>query len=357
MATSISYFLGANSPSGFYSRFWELQADPRVRRTLLIKGGPGCGKSTFMRRLADAALSAGADVEYGLCSSDPDSLDTLLIPACGLAVADATAPHVVEPLLCGCGAAYLNFSVFYDSAAVSRQADALHHWQKQNQSYYIPARHCLQALAACCELPGQLVDAVQQRLQACALQTADSLLPIQMETGSLSTRFFSAYTPDGPVFCQAAISHSCEKIIALRGAASLSGVFLQTLLEIAQSRGLPIIAGYDPLAPAERLQQLLFPSCSLGFVAAPESADDRSYAGMLDLASISGCAQLPKARLKAAARLKADLEHELTWYLSQAKAAHDELEALLIPCVDFDAVDLLTEKYRQEITAQLHVLS
>ena len=90
---NINWFLGANTAEGFSSRFDQLHPGSRVRKCVIIKGGPGCGKSTFMKKLRRTAVELGADTESYLCSSDPASLDGLLIPALGLAFVDGTAPH------------------------------------------------------------------------------------------------------------------------------------------------------------------------------------------------------------------------------------------------------------------------
>lgn len=109
---SIVYFPGANTPRGFFNRFSAVMADPRVRRRIYLKGGRAAGKSTLMRRLAKTAADLEADCELGLCSSDPDSLDTLLIEQAGLAVCDATPPHAAEPPLCGSDGVYLDLGRF-----------------------------------------------------------------------------------------------------------------------------------------------------------------------------------------------------------------------------------------------------
>ena len=56
------YFLGANSEDGFASLYAGFAAagDDRLH---IIKGGPGTGKSGFMKRLGAAAEKAGLDVE------------------------------------------------------------------------------------------------------------------------------------------------------------------------------------------------------------------------------------------------------------------------------------------------------
>ena len=63
----------------------------------LIKSGPGCGKSTLMKRLARAAEQRGELTQRIHCASDPDSLDGVILPGQHKAIVDATAPHVVEP--------------------------------------------------------------------------------------------------------------------------------------------------------------------------------------------------------------------------------------------------------------------
>ena len=91
----IRYFLGANSPSGFYSLYDQLISPEEARAVYILKGGPGCGKSTLMRRVAAQAEEAGLDTEYILCSGDPDSLDAVVLPAKGVAIVDGTAPQGV----------------------------------------------------------------------------------------------------------------------------------------------------------------------------------------------------------------------------------------------------------------------
>ena len=91
---AVQYFLGANTRNGFFS-LYDGFADPEAGDFLyVIKGGPGCGKSTLMKRVGKAAEDAGLPVEYVLCSGDPDSLDGVWLPALHTGFVDGTAPHV-----------------------------------------------------------------------------------------------------------------------------------------------------------------------------------------------------------------------------------------------------------------------
>ena len=93
---SIDFFLGATTPAGFKGYFEPLRHEPGMQM-YLIKSGPGCGKSTLMKRLARAAEQRGELTQRIHCASDPDSLDGVILPGQHRAIVDATAPHVVEP--------------------------------------------------------------------------------------------------------------------------------------------------------------------------------------------------------------------------------------------------------------------
>lgn len=65
----------------------------------LIKGRPGTGKSTFMKKLAKRACEQGFFVECYHCSFDPHSLDMVVIRELGFCLFDATPPHEYAPTL------------------------------------------------------------------------------------------------------------------------------------------------------------------------------------------------------------------------------------------------------------------
>ena len=78
--------------------FSEIMDPETAFDIMILKGGPGVGKNTFMREIGRTMEQAGADVEYLWCSGDPDSLDGVVIPALRCAVCDGTSPHGTAPL-------------------------------------------------------------------------------------------------------------------------------------------------------------------------------------------------------------------------------------------------------------------
>ncbi len=85
------YFLGNNTAYGFVGNYDTELANKK--KVVLLKGGPGTGKSTILKRIANEAKNRGFDYELWYCSGDPSSLDGVYIKDLNVAVVDATAPH------------------------------------------------------------------------------------------------------------------------------------------------------------------------------------------------------------------------------------------------------------------------
>jgi len=87
-------FPGGNTSKGFYS-FYDQIITEDAERIFVVKGGPGVGKSSFMRTIGEQFVNEGYDVEFHYCSSDNRSLDGLVIKKANVALLDGTAPQRV----------------------------------------------------------------------------------------------------------------------------------------------------------------------------------------------------------------------------------------------------------------------
>lgn len=90
---AVRFFLGANTPVGFVGYLDDLYFPHDGWRAYIIKSGPGTGKNTLMRAVMRAMTDRGLEVEAIHCSSDPHSLDGVLVPALKAGIIDGTAPH------------------------------------------------------------------------------------------------------------------------------------------------------------------------------------------------------------------------------------------------------------------------
>lgn len=128
-------FAAANSGHGFVSFFEELFNRPEIQRRIIIKGGPGTGKSGLLRRLANDAERGGRSVRRYRCSSDPDSLDGIVVDG-SLAVIDGTAPHAAEPIFPGARDEIVNLGAFWDGARLAERYEEIRSLGEKKQDCY-----------------------------------------------------------------------------------------------------------------------------------------------------------------------------------------------------------------------------
>ena len=340
------YFLGANSKAGFYSLYDDLTDPAGGDFLFVIKGVPGCGKSSFMKRIGAAAENAGYAVEYIHCSGDPDSLDAVVIPAKHLAWVDGTAPHVLEPPWAGAAGRYLDFSGFLDVSALKERLPQIVDITLRYKSLYSAAYAQLAAAAAL--LPKNHfvlrdASALEKRLSGIA---ARELKPLK-KPPTVTHRFISAYTCQGRICFTEPFQALCDRLYELDNTLGLGHAALELLADYAAARGYDAVVCHDPLEP-EKCEALLLPEARLGFLAAEPGAQLPPLPCRrlrLDAPVIRALTPEEKAVLRQRKRESRVLLAAAADTLARAKALHDELEAVYHPHVDFAAVDALAEAH------------
>lgn len=114
-------FFGCNAGSGFHTFFNFL---PRLEgaRIIIVKGGPGTGKSTFISAIGDTFAQQGYDLEYQHCSLDPQSYDAVIVPALKAVVTAATGHHVFDPRNPGAVDEILNLGDHWDAERIRQHS-------------------------------------------------------------------------------------------------------------------------------------------------------------------------------------------------------------------------------------------
>ena len=88
-------FFGGSTYKGAVNFVMDLTKD--IGKRYFIKGRPGSGKSTYLKKIASVAQERGFDVEVYHCSFDPQSLDMIIVRELDFTVFDSTAPHEFLP--------------------------------------------------------------------------------------------------------------------------------------------------------------------------------------------------------------------------------------------------------------------
>ena len=348
------FFLGANTPSGFYS-LYDTLVDHQTDKTLyIIKGSPGSGKSSFMRKIAEGMMDAGLDVEHIHCTADPDSLDAIYIPALKIAYADGTAPHVLEPAYPGVMEEYINLDEFVDTEPLKEKKAEVIALTDPYRSLYQRAYHCIEAAGKVTQeasrpvIDHTVIDAIKKRTRGIITREIGKQ---KNGTGKTSYRFLTALTHKGHIACFDTAEALADRVYHLDNTLGLAHYMLADLREAVEQAGLDLILCPDPMNP-DQLAHLLLPSLSLAFLS---SNNQIQYEGAhfrhirLDAMVNADRLKLQKPRLRFAKKVSALLLDEAIRILTEAKATHDELERIYNPHVDWDGIYDLAEDHLQRL--------
>lgn len=347
---NIEYFLGANAPRGFYSLYDQLIPPELTRAVYILKGGPGCGKSTLMKAVARQAQELGLPVECILCSGDPESLDAVVLPSLQAALVDGTAPHVVEPKCPGAVEHYVNLEACYDAAALAPLREEITRYTTAYQSCYPRAYRCLGAAAQLREDGRAMLTTPQ--LEAKLSKRAAGILKREIHSrkkqtpGRVTQRFLSAVTHKGVITLYHTALAQCDRVYELADSYGLAHTMLTHLLAGITAAGYDAVVCPDPMAP-ERMEHLLVPALGLAFLSVPphSSLSVRPYRRIrLDAMPDGDLLRQLRPRLRFSAKVGRSLVEEAVQSLGQAKQLHDTLEQVYNPHVDFAQVDEIAQK-------------
>lgn len=338
-----TYFLGANTKEGFFSLYGGFP--PRNGDFLhIIKGGPGTGKSGFMRKIGLAAEKQGLDVEYVLCSGDPDSLDGVYIPALKTAWVDGTVPHVTEPVCFGVDSDYVNLGRFCRLPFSPEEKEEI---QRINTSYKLLYARAYGYLSAAAHLGNaSLPELFGPAEQAAIGRRIDNILDRNLGRsflcgGKKSARFLSALSCQGEYRLPGEISKLCKLIYQFDDGLGGAGAALEYAAKGALKRGAEIIVCPSPLEPAV-LEAVLIPSAGLALLGGGFELEEVRHIRIDALIPTEKQQSLRPERREALRARERALALALE-KLGQAKALHDELEGFYIPHMDFPALTKYTE--------------
>ena len=332
------YFLGANSAKGFFSLYGGFCRGEGDYLSI-IKGGPGTGKSGFMRRIGRTAEQAGLDVEYVLCSGDSASLDGVYIPSLHRGWMDGTSPHAAEPDAYGVNGDYVNLSCFCKTPLGRSEAAAAGELYKGYKGQYAAAYRFLAAVSAVRETEGgAALSPAEKRLIE---KNISPLLPKSRRRGSegkAAYRFLRCLSGTGEMVLASEIEKSCKKTYTLFGGRKAADYALKYLTREALCRGLSPIVCLSPFCPDEYEAVLLRET---------ETAVANRHYTIASAGNIALPAEEPMP--DETVRQERELLSSAYRCLSSAKKQHDELEKIYMAAMDFDALTAFTDSYIENL--------
>ncbi len=346
MENVATYFLASNSCEGFVSYFSDCFNPNDNWKAYIIKGGPGTGKSSFMRRIANKAQEIGEEHILCPCSSDPHSLDAVILPKKKQAIIDGTAPHTLDPRYPAVCEEILNFGQFWDTRKIQNNKEII---QITNQNKLLHKTASKFLLAT-----GQILKDTQivtqrnidiEKAENYALRLCEKYIPNETGTPYEWVRFIGGVTPCGIVSYPQTITQTCQNLIILSDKFhTLSNIIISKVRDYCLENGYEIITLKNPLLPSV-LDHIIIPKLSLAFITEDKNTLFDSKVRRIHAKRFLNVEDRYKERLKLNQKFAESLLTEAVNTLKKAKEIHDKLESFYINAMDFDALNKFGEDF------------
>lgn len=355
MKNDIKYFLAANSCEGFISHFGDCYNPHDNWKAYIIKGGPGTGKSSFMKRVAKSAEERAEKYILCPCSSDPQSLDAVILPDKKTVILDGTAPHTLDPKYPAVCEEILNFGQFWDCGKIGK-SDEIITVTDHNKALHKTVAKYLNAA-------GQIMlDSYKTALsctktaqvKAFAQKLCKKYIPRKSGKPYEWARFISGITPNGIVSYPKTIIDSCKNLIIISDKFhSASNVIINEVRNYCLINGYEIITLKNSFLPTLLTDHIIIPELSLAFVTETKDIQFECDTRRIHARRFIGNKTLhnSKERLKLNQKITNSLLDSAVTTLAKAKEIHDKLEGYYINAMDFEALDKFTEKFCKKVFA------
>jgi len=353
----IRYFAGGNTARGFYSLFdSNLEGLDRV---YILKGGPGTGKSTLMKEIGAYWSEKNFSIEYLHCSSDPDSIDGVIFPELKLGIVDGTAPHIIEPNLPGAVEEYVNLGEAWDAKALAKQKETIQQLSIQvSQAFQDAYQTFAKALRVHDDWEKIYIESMDfdkaNELTNQLIGTFYGSMTLNKQS-DIRHRFLGAATPKGAVDFVPNLTAGINKRYFIKGRpGSGKSTMLKRIAAEGEARGFDLEiyhCGFDP----NSLDMVIIRELGIAIFdsTAPHeyfpSRDGDEIIDMYETVIAPGTDEIFADQIKEVeSKYKANMQKAIG-FLADAKALRDELEAIYISTMDFEAINRQREKIQGEI--------
>ncbi len=358
MATGevVNYFPGSNTCQGFYSFYEYLPHSADL--IFIIKGGPGTGKSTLLKEIGSQFRAAGYDIELHWCSSDPESLDGVVIPQLKTALMDGTAPHLIDPEYPGAVEEIINLGRYWNKGLLQ---DYKHKiitlndviWKCFDQAYaYLKEAKLIHDIWEEYYRESMNFQLANRRANSLIKEIVGSR-EVPTEVGGERHLFASAFTPQGAVdyFNQLTKKFAHRYVVKGRPGTGKS-TLTNKVAQAAREHGFAVNyfhCSFDP----DSVDLITIPNLDAALVdgTPPHVVEPTEKDEVIDMLEYAEWQEInqKEEKIEATKRRYQGVMKKAEKKLSKAKELHDQLEKYYIKAMDFSAVD----GRREEIVAEI----
>lgn len=340
-------FPGGITSQGFYS-FYNYIIEPDAQRIFVLKGGPGVGKSTFMKKIAQQILEKGYKIEYHCCSSDNNSIDGLVIPELHVALLDGTAPHIVDPKNPGAVDEIINLGEFWNESQMLKSKEEIMGCNLQISRFFQGAYYSLKDAKNAMDEWEFYIGPYQNwnEINKMYLKTEKAIFKNYLQGKGKTRHLFAwAHTPQGKCQYIDSLLSGIQTMYTLQGQPGTGkSTFLTRIAGRASMLGLSVEYYHNTLDP-EKLDMILLPEIEVGLVINAEpypytpefkgTIIPLDFDKSLDEASLQSFESVLNSCRE---RVNLSLERALS-NSAKAKKTHDLMETYYIPAMNFQAIE------------------
>lgn len=345
-----AYFAASNSAKGFFSYYGECFDHPRIGQVYAVKGGPGTGKSHFLRSVAEYGGARGWQCEYVYCSSDPQSLDGVIL-SCGedcVALLDATAPHVYEPQHPGVRENLINLGDFWDREKLSKSADRISTLNQEKSKAFRLAYRYLAGVGDMVQTRDELVAPFvrRERLKRFAEHVAGE---ISKGSGfSVRPALIKSVGMRGQVAFDTYFAQASQ-ILRVEDCRGVGQYLMAELGNLAPGKQWRMLISHDPICP-QKIDGLFLQDFGIAIVICEKGECPYPHR-TLSMRRFVDTAGLKKVRisLNYAERMRRAMMEGAVESMEQVRQSHFLLESIYTDAMDFDAKEKFTKSFCERL--------
>lgn len=279
-------FASGNTSLGFFNYFDYITDWENAKKIFILKGGPGTGKSFFIKDIGSKAVGLGYDIEYFHCSSDSDSLDGITIPKLKVSMLDGTYPHIMDPKYPGLIDEIINMDDFLNKKGLEENKKRIIEKKRERTMYFNRAYSYLKTVGLIYE---NTEDFYNNALKINKLKSIENrlikeiFLEKKYSQKEIKQRklFASAITPKGVVnYLDSVLNVSRvyeikipsildeddnEGTNVIKGVASSTEELMTKIKNVAIERGYGVECFYCALFP-EKIEHVVIPELDVAFI-------------------------------------------------------------------------------------------
>ena len=344
-------FISANTEHGFFSLYENVFQNQDFNKIFVILGGPGTGKSTLMRKLAEKAKEKEIDVKELLCSSDADSLDGVILSKNGkrVGVLDGTPPHARIVTAPGTTEEIWHLGAFWDTKILQSALGEIKAAEEKKKCAYKEAYAFLSAAGICHEIGKRhlLTRLDTEKMRAQIMHKIKKA----KGNGESTKCLFRAFSMKGEVLLRETQT-DYENVVLLSGKKQSAEIYLSIMKEVLEQNKVASTIFLSPLSE-ESIDAIYLDEAKTlysweGFFGG-EKAKKKLHLSRFLIPEKT----VDHALLHASDKQEKMLKRLALSSLLHAAEAHFSLEDIYRSAVDFDALDRKGEEWVRDALSAL----